>query len=314
MDVTIRQLKAFLEIANVRNFRIASANLGMSQPSLSALLKDLERTLGTPLFTRTTRQVSLTTEGAHFVPIADGLVRNFDLVISNARRDVKDRGNRVSIAISVTSIIPLIFPKLLKELSQTRPDIKLRLVSGLTRHMLERVALGDAHLCIISAMPDPELFTSRKLLSDRLVVIGQRGDPVMQDASPMDWELLRRQRFVSWNSGGGMRDVIDMTPQLAELMERSHYEASNWEALKGMVGAGLGLTVVPWIIAHQERGGDLTYREIADLPDGAVSGREVFLVERRDAARSTVTQIVIDLIDRHLNESTAYTDKREEGG
>ena len=63
MDVTIRQLKAFLEIANVRNFRIASTNLGMSQPSLSALLKDLERTLGTPLFTRTTRQVSLTSEG-----------------------------------------------------------------------------------------------------------------------------------------------------------------------------------------------------------------------------------------------------------
>lgn len=309
MDVTIRQLKAFLEIASVRNFRIASTNLGMSQPSLSALLKDLERTLGTTLFARTTRHVSLTSEGAHFVPIADGLVRNFDLVISNARRDVKDRGNRVSIAISVTSIIPLIFQQLLQELSQTRPDIKVRLVSGLTRHMLERVALGDAHLGIISAMPDPELFTSRKLMSDRLVVIGQRGDPVMQDSAPMDWDLLRRQRFVAWNSGGGMRDVIDATPELAALMEPSHYEASNWEALKGMVGAGLGLTVVPWIIAHQERGGNLTYREIADLPDRAVAGREVFLVERRDAARSGVTQIVVDLIDRHLDASTAYNEQ-----
>ncbi|MCO5091699.1 LysR family transcriptional regulator [Bosea sp. (in: a-proteobacteria)] len=309
MDVTIRQLKAFLEIANVRNFRIASTNLGMSQPSLSALLKDLERKLGTALFTRTTRHVSLTNEGAHFVPIAEGLVRNFDLVIKNAWRDIKDRGNRVSIAISVTSIIPLIFPKLLKELSQTHPDIKLRLVSGLTRDMLERVTLGDAHLGIISAMPTPKLFTSRKLLSDRLVVIGRRDDPVMQDGSPMDWELLRRQSFVAWNSGGGMRNVIDMTPQLAELMERSHYEASNWEALKGMVAVGLGLTVVPWIIAHQERGGNLIYREIAELPGGAVSGREVFMAERRDAPRSAVTQIVVDLIDRHIKESTAYAEK-----
>lgn len=307
MDVTIRQLKAFLEIASVRNFRIASTNLGMSQPSLSAMLKNLESSLGTPLFTRTTRQVSLTTEGARFIPIADGLVRNFELVIGNARRDVKDRGNRVSIAISVTSIIPLIFPRLLKELSQTHPQIKVRLVSGLSRDMLERVALGDAHLGIISSLPDPELFVSRKLLADRLVVIGPRSDPAMQDKSAMNWALLREQRFVSWNSGGGMRDVINMTPQLAELMEHSYYEASNWEALKGMIYAGLGFAIVPWIIAHQERGGDLTYREIARLPGEAVSGREVFMIERRDTIRSSVTNAVVDLINRHLNERTADT-------
>lgn len=307
MDVTIRQLKAFLEIASVRNFRIASSNLGMSQPSLSTMLKNLETSLGTALFTRTTRQVTLTTEGARFVPIAEGLVRNFELVIGNARRDVRDRGNRVSIAISVTSIIPLIFPKLLSELSRTHPQIKIRLVSGLSRDMLERVALGDAHLGIISSPPDAELFRSRKLLTDRLVVIGLRSDPVMQDKSPMNWATLREQRFVAWNSGGGMRDVINMTPQLAELMDHSYYEASNWEALKGLIHAGLGLAVVPWIIAHQERGKDLTYREISPLSGELVTGREVFLIERRDMIRTAVTNVVVDSIDRHLNERTADT-------
>ena len=84
---------------------------------------------------------------------------------------------------------------------------------------------------------------------------------------------------------------------------------SRLHALTKADNAGLGLTVVPWIIAHQERGGNLTYREIADLPDRAVAGREVFLVERRDAARSGVTQIVVDLIDRHLDASTAYNEK-----
>lgn len=304
MDVTIRQLKAFLEIASVRNFRIASSNLGMSQPSLSAMLKNLEASLGTALFTRTTRQVTLTTEGARFVPIAEGLVRNFELVIGNARRDVKDRGNRVSIAISVTSIIPLIFPKLLRELSRTHPQIKVRLVSGLSRDMLERVALGDAHLGIISSPADADLFLSRKLLTDRLVVIGLRNDPAMQKTSPMDWATLREQRFVAWNSGGGMRDVINMTPELAELMDHSYYEASNWEALKGLIHAGLGLAIVPWIIAHQERGKDLTYREISLPAGGAVTGREVFMIERRNMIRTAVTNIVVDLIDRHINERT----------
>lgn len=304
MDVTIRQLKAFLEIASVRNFRIASSNLGMSQPSLSAMLKNLEASLGTALFTRTTRQVTLTTEGARFVPIAEGLVRNFELVIGNARRDVKDRGNRVSIAISVTSIIPLIFPKLLRELSRTHPQIKVRLVSGLSRDMLERVALGDAHLGIISSPADADLFLSRKLLTDRLVVIGLRNDPAMQETSPMDWATLREQRFVAWNSGGGMRDVINMTPELAELMDHSYYEASNWEALKGLIHAGLGLAIVPWIIAHQERGKDLTYREISLPAGGAVTGREVFMIERRNMIRTAVTNIVVDLIDRHINERT----------
>lgn len=101
-----------------------------------------------------------------------------------------------------------------------------------------------------------------------------------------------------------MRDVINMTPELAELMDHSYYEASNWEALKGLIHAGLGLAIVPWIIAHQERGKDLTYREISLPAGGAVTGREVFMIERRNMIRTAVTDIVVDLIDRHINERT----------
>lgn len=78
MEVTIKQLRAFVAVAQFRSFIEASERLHLSQPALSITIKNLEGVVGGNLFNRSTRLIALTPEGQHFLPIAVRLLNDWD--------------------------------------------------------------------------------------------------------------------------------------------------------------------------------------------------------------------------------------------
>lgn len=299
MDVTIRQLRVFQKIAICRNFRIASEQLSISQPALSIAIKRFEDGLGATLLDRTTRRVSLTKEGEWVAAIADRVLSDFDRTIGELRRGLKDRGRQVTIAVSVTSIIPVFFPSLLKEVSRTRPDLKVRVLSGLSSEVRKRVEIGEADLGIVSTCEQEGIFTHQELMHDPLVMIGRNDMAIMAERGPVSPSQVRGQSIIAWAEGGGMRQIIDRDPELKGAMQQASYELSDWQAIEGMICEGMGISIVPRLVAELVRKDSIGFREI----EGHRIGRDVFLISKRDTALPAAAITLKALLEKYVSET-----------
>src|SRR6185295_1838768 len=99
MNASVRQLRAFLSLAELRSFTRAAARSHLSQPAFSALIRALEDAMGARLFERTTRSVELTVEGRLFLDSAQRLVRDFDQSVLDLRDHAARRRGRVAMAL-----------------------------------------------------------------------------------------------------------------------------------------------------------------------------------------------------------------------
>ena len=97
MNVTLRQLRAFIAVAEVQHFTRAAERLDLSQSSVSTLVRELETNLGLRLFDRHTRMLRLTQAGAEILPLARKAMADLDSVIGSSS-EVRTLGRgRVSI-------------------------------------------------------------------------------------------------------------------------------------------------------------------------------------------------------------------------
>ena len=122
MRITLRQVEAFLAVADARHFGRAAERLHVSPPWLSQTIKDLERALGVRLLTRTTRSVALTDAGAIFASLAGRAVHDLETAVSS----VAGRGRQAQRAITLGYTIGAgldIVPELLRTFAATHPDV-----------------------------------------------------------------------------------------------------------------------------------------------------------------------------------------------
>ncbi|MCG8356733.1 MAG: LysR family transcriptional regulator, partial [Kiloniellales bacterium] len=98
MNVTLRHLRAFVEVAHQGAFTRAAQALALSQPALTVVINQFETELGFKLFDRTTRRVRLTQEGERFLPTAEHLLDDFDQALEDLRAVSERRRGKVAIA------------------------------------------------------------------------------------------------------------------------------------------------------------------------------------------------------------------------
>ena len=99
-NITLRQLRAFVEVVRSAGFTAAARKLHLTQSATSLLVRELETQVGLQLIDRTTRQVALTEAGQEFLERAERILMDVDLAVANAQDLVHKRRGRVSIATS----------------------------------------------------------------------------------------------------------------------------------------------------------------------------------------------------------------------
>src|SRR5690349_18971038 len=125
MNVSTRQLRAFVLLAAQRNFTRAAAAMHLSQPAFSALIRQLEDALGLRLFDRSTRSVELTVEGREFELSARRVLDEFDGALAGVRDQAARRRGRVSIAL-LPSLAAGWLPPVLAGFRSAYPGIELQ--------------------------------------------------------------------------------------------------------------------------------------------------------------------------------------------
>lgn len=247
-NLTLRQLRYFEALARLGHFGRAAEACAVSQPALSLQIKDLEQELGSALFERGHRDVRLTRFGEEFAPRVHGILRAVDELGELARASRSWLSGRLRIGI-IPTVAPYLLPSLIGDLNRLHPELDIHVRESLTAKLLRE--LGDGRLdTAIMALPvsEPSLVEETLFAEDFLLV-----RPAADGGKPVpSVDRLREMRLLLLEEGHCFRDQALAFCNLTAAQPREILEGSSLSTLVQMVGAGIGVTLIPEMAAPVE--------------------------------------------------------------
>lgn len=292
MSVTIKQINAFLAVAGNGGFTRAAEHLGMAQPALSQLVRELEATLDLRLFDRTTRSVELTEAGREFHAAASRIVDDLDFTL-RAMRDLASRKRgRVRIA-APPLLATILLPKVIREFHASHPDVTVAILDLAPKNLAECVRAGQADCAIgtfAAGFPGVE---RTHLVRDDLAAYFPAG--ATPPPARLRWKDLGARPLVTLTSESGLRRVIETGFEAAGLAFDPAFEVTNVATALSLVEAGLGYTVLPAYADAEAR-----YRNlgVSALVAPSIS-RDVVMIQASGRTLSPAVQAFIPILKKY---------------
>ncbi len=245
MDVDLRQLRAFLTVADELHFGRAAERLHIAQPALSQQIRRTERDLGVDLFARTSRSVALTAAGrvlqGRARSLLDQAARDLDEVVRVGRGEA----GRLDVGF-VVSALPLGPIERVQAFRQRFPLVRVELTEGYSSTLLARIVRGELDLAVLR---DPDPHPAVRFLpfrSEAFVAAVPRGHR-LADRAAIDGAELVDDPFVFFPAAAGRVATERNTAPVVVGGRRPRVvqEATTWATVLHLVGAGLGVTVAP---------------------------------------------------------------------
>ncbi|MEV8558311.1 LysR substrate-binding domain-containing protein [Streptomyces sp. NPDC051917] len=249
-----QQLQYFVAVAETRHFTRAAELVHVAQPSLSQQIKALERELGADLFLRARGNISLTDAGEALLPLARRILADADTARHEVQELVQLRRGRVRLG-ATPSLCTGLLPDVLRAFHDRYPGIQLLIEEGgshdLVRH-LARGALDLALLVLPLPTPAPAL-TTVELLREDLVVVSSPEAPAPGHGARrvVDITDLEGERLVMFRHGYDLRELTVAACRSAGFEPEFAVEGGEMDAVLGFVRAGLGVAVVPRMVASR---------------------------------------------------------------
>lgn len=291
----LRQLRCLIAVSETLHFGRAAQSMGMLPASLGRHIRLLEENLGHRLLLRTTRSVSLTADGKHFVAAARDVVARADRLEASFRDSAHLESPTLRIG-AIDSAAAGLLPQLLPRLREVMPDLDVEMIEQKTIRLLPRILSGNLDIAIIRPPEtwNPRL-AHRHLFFETAVVAVPKDHPLAQRRSInvhdiMDEPLILPDRRSRPHSH-------DLTMKLfmdAGLTARVTQVAEEKQTIVSLVGSGLGLAIVPKWASRLAVGG-VSFVDL-DHPDARAS-RElalaaVWLNDTRNPLRDTFLEVL----------------------
>ncbi|MCF7547877.1 LysR family transcriptional regulator [Pseudonocardia sp. WMMC193] len=293
MAALVPRLRWFVAVGRAEHVTQAADELGVPQSTLSRGIARLEAEIGTPLFARSGRAVRLTREGR-------GLLRHAERALAELATGARELAGEVD---GVTGRVTLAFlptlgtevvPRLIGEFRATAPGIRFELRQAPHHTLLDWVREDAADLALTSPLP-----AETGLAADPL------GEEELRLAVPADHPLAARpgvalreiagERLIGFLPGNGLRAAVDRWCRESGFTPRPAFESADSATVRGFVGAGLGVALVP-VSHHGPPPGVVELRVTAPR-----TVRTIGLVRSREREPSTPARTFADFVrDRGL--------------
>ncbi len=246
--MNIRSLSHFLALAEHLNFGQASASCNISISALSRNIRQLEELVGTRLFERDNRVVSLTHKGQQFLPYARSALRQWRHICNELKDNSDDLQGEISLYCSVTASHSILFD-LLNRLRSEQPGIEIKLHTGDPELAISRVVAGHEELAI-AALPEspPRGVSVRSITESPLVFIAATDSDMVVPGKSARHNKAWAEVPMILSEGGIARSRVNQWFRDMNITPRIYAQVAGNEAIVSMVSLGLGLGVVPQIV------------------------------------------------------------------
>ncbi len=249
INLTLKQLRYFAALAKHQHFGNAAEACSISQPALSLQVKALENMFGTPLVERGPRKVRLTTVGEELLRKGDKILLSIEELGDLVRASSGPLAGALRLGI-IPTIAPYLLPDIVSALSCEYPDVNLELRESITSSLIQDLLEARLDLAIVALPISEPNLKELALFEEDFVLVRPLGDANKPVPSPRH---LRSMRLLLLEEGHCFRDQALSFCTFSEAQARQVMEGSSLSTLVQMVGAGMGVTLIPEMAINLER-------------------------------------------------------------
>jgi DNA-binding transcriptional LysR family regulator len=236
----IRQLKAFLAIAEAKTFTAGARRVNVTQAAISMQIRQLEEEVGLQLFTRTPRRVILTEAGEYLLERARKILREHDSALAEIAEVAGAEYGRLRIGTASGTFAMHQLPGIMQRLKEKFPNSELTVASGTSDRLVDRMMHGELDTAFVSLPVDNANITTESIFSDEIVAIAHPDHPLAKEKY-ISAATLSHENLILGERGGNTRRMIDEFFVAANVRPNITMELSRQEAINLMVEANLGV-------------------------------------------------------------------------
>jgi LysR family transcriptional regulator, carnitine catabolism transcriptional activator len=284
MNLTLKQVRAFLAVDQAGSFTGAASRLHLTQSAVSVLISELEGVFGLRLFDRTTRLVRLTEAGREFQPVAERVLAELQMAISSSRELAAQKRGRVALA-ATPLMSSLLLPGAIARYAELQSGVTVVLHDALAGQIQPLVRDGEVDFGIGTFERSAREVVAHPLMTDTLVLACPAGH-ALSARRQVAWRELAGHPFVALTRDNSVGQLINEALAIAGVDIHPAYEVAHLWTVVGMVDAGLGVAVLPSYANAITR---LYNVRIVRLTEPSIR-RETSFLTRRDRCLSPAAQ------------------------
>lgn len=241
--LSLRQLRAFLAVAQESSMTRAAEKLHLTPSALSMLVRGMEDDLGVRLFDRTTRRLVLTEAGVQFLPTVEQVFSQLEAGIAALQNNQQIKAGRLHVAASPL-LASAMFPQVIASFRLLNPQIKVSLMDAPVASLPELVRRGEVDLAVCTASSDMSDLLATPVYTDKLMLVCPRAHRLAQFRE-VEWQDLLDERLILMRHGSGLRVLVDKAFSKWHKSIQPAYEVSQVATALGLVSEGEGVSVLP---------------------------------------------------------------------
>jgi DNA-binding transcriptional LysR family regulator len=285
----LRHIRAFLKIAETRNFTRAANDLHVSQSALTVQVQQLEESLGVRLFDRNKRGVTLTAAGKDVFGPLQRLFNDAQTIVEHARDLSSASTGFVSIA-ALPTVCAGLLPELVQSFLKNYPGIRVQISDVIAERVREAVLKREVDFGIGTLHGRDAELRATPLFQDRLVVFTPPGHP-LSEKHTVTLREASANGLILPGRASSVREAVEAIAHRERLLLDIRYETNFMPTALAFVRANLGIAILPETAAGTDTSGIVTVAF-----NNRFANRRIELLQRRDAALSPASESLV----RHL--------------
>jgi DNA-binding transcriptional LysR family regulator len=298
--VEIRQLRAFVAIAESGTFTAGALRVHVTQAAISMQIRQLETEIGAKVFVRAPRHVILTEAGEQLLRRARHILREHDAALDEIAELAGAERGRLRIGSASAMVLTEQLPAILKELRKQHPAAEIAVTSGTSEVLVDQILAGEVDVAFVSLPVDVRGIKTERLSEDQLVAIASPRHKLAKQKTISAYTLAG-ERLILGERGGNTRRLIDQFFAQAGVMLHVTMELSRQQAIKRMVEEDMGVGIVPLqsVKEEVEKG-----RLIRWWIEGAQINWELGIAQLSNGYDSPIMQKFVSLAHRNFGDAT----------
>lgn len=289
LNLTLKQLRYFDALARHGHFGRAAEVCAISQPALSMQIREMEEVLGSELFERGARQVRLTGFGEEVLVRAREILRGVEELADMARAARGSLSGRLRIGV-IPTIAPYLLPAIIARLTEANEGLDIHLRETVTPKLIRELEEGRLDTAIVALPVSEPFLTEVDLFAEDFVLVRPGADAEKPVPLP---EKLREMRLLLLEEGHCFRDQALSFCYAGQAAPRELLDGSSLSTLVQMVGAGIGVTLIPEMaVAVETRSAHVAIARF----NGAQPSRRIGMVWRKSSPLSKQLMQVAEVV------------------